>query len=578
MDEIPDTVSSKDRGPFFARRLGRGQLVMLDLVAGLVIAFVFLTSAAAAAQLPSWAKVALPLGLGLPVTLRRVWPMPVFLFTLALAVVAQVTGAVTFSYFAPAYALYVVALNERAGSLVPVSAIGSLSLLTVAGLVVAGTPQAVPSWVLNLDEPLMGIAALGGAWTIGRAVYERRLYAARNAERLAAQAVTQERLRIARELHDVVTHSVGLIAVKAGVANHVIATRPEEARDALRVIETASRGALIEMRHLLGMLRSTSDAADRTPAPGLAGLDGLVRQARTAGIEVQFEARFHVATRERSVAGSRGEDQDDSDGKHVGGDGPDGRGVAGRGAAGRDKDDRDVERRNGIDGFDHGGTRGNGGGGNGMSGATADDSVTDGTTAHGAGGGGTAVDGVRTKGAWVNGAPVGTVASGPAASDTVASGTVTSDAAASGAVASDPCADGAVVGGRAPEGEGIADKRVGGEGVGGATGAVESSAARLPEGIELAVYRIVQEALTNVIKHAAPARCRVSVLGDGRDVRIEVVDDGPGRRTLPSAGAGHGLIGMRERVMMYGGAFEAGGLPGRGFRVFARLPYGEDVT
>ncbi|MEV0632544.1 sensor histidine kinase [Nonomuraea wenchangensis] len=578
MDEIPDTVSSKDRGPFFARRLGRGQLVMLDLVAGLVIAFVFLTSAAAAAQLPSWAKVALPLGLGLPVALRRVWPMPVFLFTLALAVVAQVTGAVTFSYFAPAYALYVVALNERAGSLVPVSAIGSLSLLTVAGLVVAGTPQAVPSWVLNLDEPLMGIAALGGAWTIGRAVYERRLYAARNAERLAAQAVTQERLRIARELHDVVTHSVGLIAVKAGVANHVIATRPEEARDALRVIETASRGALIEMRHLLGMLRSTSDAADRTPAPGLAGLDGLVRQARSAGIEVQFEARFNVATGERSVVGSRGEDQDDSDGKYVGGDGPDGRGVAGRGAAGRDNDDRDVERRNGIDGIDHGDTRGNGGGGNGMSGATADDSVTDGTTAHGAGGGGTAADGVRTKGAWVNGAPVGTVASGPAASDTVASGTVTSDAAASGAVASDPCADGAVVGGRAPEGEGIADKRVGGEGVGGATGAVESSAARLPEGIELAVYRIVQEALTNVIKHAAPARCRVSVLGDGRDVRIEVVDDGPGRRTLPSAGAGHGLIGMRERVMMYGGAFEAGGLPGRGFRVFARLPYGEDVT
>ncbi len=588
MDEIPDTVSSKDRGPFFARRLGRGQLVMLDLVAGLVIAFVFLTSAAAAAQLPSWAKVALPLGLGLPVALRRVWPMPVFLFTLALAVVAQITGAVTFSYFAPAYALYVVALNERAGSLVPVSAIGSLSLLTVAGLVVAGTPQAVPSWVLNLDEPLMGIAALGGAWTIGRAVYERRLYAARNAERLAAQAVTQERLRIARELHDVVTHSVGLIAVKAGVANHVIATRPEEARDALRVIETASRGALIEMRHLLGMLRSTSDAAERTPAPGLAGLDGLVRQARSAGIEVQFEARFHAATGERSVVGSRGEDQDDSDGKHVGGDDLEGRGVVGRGAAGRDNDDREVERRNGIDGIDHGGTCGNGGGGNGMSGAAADDSVTDGTTAHGAGGGGTAVDGVRTKGAWVNGAPVGTVASGPAASGpaasgTVASGTVTSgaaasDTAASGVVASDPCADGAVVGGCAPEGEGIAEERVGGEGVGGAPGAVGSSAARLPEGIELAVYRIVQEALTNVIKHAAPARCRVSVLGDGRDVRIEVVDDGPGRRTLPSAGAGHGLIGMRERVMMYGGAFEAGGLPGRGFRVFARLPYGEEIT
>ncbi|MED7926527.1 histidine kinase [Nonomuraea sp. LP-02] len=578
MDETSDTVSSKNRGPFFARRLRRGQLVMLDLVAGIVIAFVFLTSAAAAAHLPPWAKIALPLGLGLPLALRRVWPMPVFLFTLALAVIAQITGAVTFSYFAPAYALYVVALNERAGSLVPVSAIGSLSLLTVAGLVVAGTPQAVPSWVVNLDEPLMGIAALGGAWTIGRAVYERRLYAARNAERLAAQAVTQERLRIARELHDVVTHNVGLIAVKAGVANHVIATRPEEARDALRVIETASRGALIEMRHLLGMLRSTSDAADRTPAPGLAGLDGLVRQARSAGIEVQFETRFHVATGKRGVMGSRGEDQDDSDGKHVGGEHLDARGASGRDAAGRDNDDRGVERRNGIDGIDRGGTHGNGTGGkgtggkgtggngtggNGMSGATADGSVTEGITAHGAGGDGAGVDGGRAEGVRGNGAPVRPAASGPATFGTGADGVAVG---------------GAAVSGDASGGGGIGDHGVGGGGIGGMSAAAGSSAARLPEGIELAVYRIVQEALTNVIKHAAPARCRVSVLGDGRDVRIEVVDDGPGRRTLPSAGAGHGLIGMRERVMMYGGAFEAEGLPGRGFRVFARLPYGEEVT
>ncbi|MEU4516963.1 histidine kinase [Nonomuraea wenchangensis] len=576
MDETTDTVSSKDSGPFFARRLGRGQLVMLDLVAGIVIAFVFLTSAAAAAHLPPWAKVALPLGLGPPLALRRVGPMPVFLFTLALAVVAQITGAVTFSYFAPAYALYVVALNERAGSLVPVSAVGSLSLFTVAGLVVAGTPQTVPSWVVNLDEPLMGIAALGGAWTIGRAVYERRLYAARNAERLAAQAVTQERLRIARELHDVVTHNVGLIAVKAGVANHVIETRPEEARDALRVIETASRGALIEMRHLLGMLRSTSDAADRTPAPGLAGLDGLVRQARSAGIEVQFEARFHVATGKSGVIGSRGEDQDDSE--HAGGEGLAGRDASGRGAAGGNSDDRGVERRHGIDGVDRGGTHGEGAGGNGMSGATAGGSVPDGITAHGAGGDGAASEGGWAKGARANGAPVGPTAFGTAASGTAASGTAASGPAASGTAAFGAGTDGAAVSGAASGGEGIGDHGVGGGGVGGTTVAAGSSVARLPEGIELAVYRIVQEALTNVIKHAAPARCRVSVLGDGRDVRIEVVDDGPGRRTLPSVGAGHGLIGMRERVMMYGGAFEAEGLPGRGFRVFARLPYGEEVT
>ncbi|TMR37094.1 hypothetical protein ETD85_08870 [Nonomuraea zeae] len=112
---------------------------------------------------------------------------------------------------------------------------------------------------------------------------------------------------------------------------------------------------------------------------------------------------------------------------------------------------------------------------------------------------------------------------------------------------------------------------------GGEEGAVKGARtrARLPDGVELSIYRIVQEALTNVVKHAAPARCRVSVVADRREVRIEVVDDGPGRRTLPAVGTGHGLVGMRERVMMYGGVFEAGRLPGKGFRVFARLPYEE---
>jgi signal transduction histidine kinase len=128
-------------------------------------------------------------------------------------------------------------------------------------------------------------------------------------------------------------------------------------------------------------------------------------------------------------------------------------------------------------------------------------------------------------------------------------------------------------GGDAPE--------VGREGESGVAGRAEALLkrdgirARLPDGVELSIYRIVQEALTNVVKHAAPARCRVSVVADGREVRIEVVDDGPGRRTLPAVGTGHGLVGMRERVMMYGGVFEAGRLPGKGFRVFARLPYEE---
>ncbi|WP_285700059.1 ATP-binding protein [Actinomadura sp. NBRC 104412] len=99
----------------------------------------------------------------------------------------------------------------------------------------------------------------------------------------------------------------------------------------------------------------------------------------------------------------------------------------------------------------------------------------------------------------------------------------------------------------------------------------------LPEGIALAVYRIVQEALTNMVKHAAPARGRVEIDATGGDVRIEVADDGPGVRVLPTTTPGHGLIGMRERAMMYGGELTAGPRPEGGFAVSARLPYGRSA-
>ncbi|WP_219459810.1 sensor histidine kinase [Nonomuraea rhizosphaerae] len=440
----------------FTARLSRRELIALDLLAGLGFCLIFLTSSVRAQDLPPSARLIVLLGLGLTLSLRRLWPLPVFCLTLALSLTAAMTLGVSVAYISPAYALYIVALTDTRGAWVPTSAIGVLTMVTLVGLVIAGgapTPGG-PAWLTGLDQPLIGIAALGGAWTVGRAVRERRQYAARGIERLAGQAVAEERLRIARELHDVVTHSVGLIAVKAGVANHVMATRPEEAHDALRVIENASRSALVEMRHLLGVLRS-DETPDRGPAPGISGLQGLAAQARLAGVEVELDIRL--------ATGGRVEGGDD---------------VAVRarpesGAAG-----------------------------------SADDN------SHRA----------------VN----------------------TNDART----------------------RGDQKTRSGDQGGHGAEEDTSRLKAMLPDGVELSVYRIVQEALTNVVKHAAPAKCRVSVVADTREVRIEVVDDGHGRRTLPVDGTGHGLIGMRERVMMYDGVFEAGRLPGRGFRVLARLPYG----
>ncbi len=98
---------------------------------------------------------------------------------------------------------------------------------------------------------------------------------------------------------------------------------------------------------------------------------------------------------------------------------------------------------------------------------------------------------------------------------------------------------------------------------------IEGEAETLPPGVDLSAYRIVQEALTNTLKHAGPAKARVTVRYRNDDVEVEITDDGAGNRK--GGGSGQGLIGMRERVAVYGGTFESGRHDG-GYRVRARLP------
>jgi signal transduction histidine kinase len=97
----------------------------------------------------------------------------------------------------------------------------------------------------------------------------------------------------------------------------------------------------------------------------------------------------------------------------------------------------------------------------------------------------------------------------------------------------------------------------------------------VPPGVDLSAYRVVQEALTNVIKHAGQgvSAC-VSVGCHPDELCIEVVDNGRGA-SVPSSAAGHGLMGMRERVAVWGGELTAGPRPGGGYRVRARIPFGE---
>ena len=105
---------------------------------------------------------------------------------------------------------------------------------------------------------------------------------------------------------------------------------------------------------------------------------------------------------------------------------------------------------------------------------------------------------------------------------------------------------------------------------------VEGTPVELPPGVDLSAFRIVQEALTNTLKHAGEARAEVTVRYRPSSVELEVVDDGPGANG--TGDAGHGLIGMRERAALYGGVLEAGNRNGRGYVVRAQLPLNPDAA
>ena len=105
---------------------------------------------------------------------------------------------------------------------------------------------------------------------------------------------------------------------------------------------------------------------------------------------------------------------------------------------------------------------------------------------------------------------------------------------------------------------------------------IEGTPRTLPAGIDLAAYRIVQEGLTNALKYASLARTEVILDYREAELKVEVLDDGPGERSDASRTPGHGLVGMRERVALYGGRFEAGPRLERGYAVRAWLPLLKD--
>jgi len=160
----------------------------------------------------------------------------------------------------------------------------ALDFLLNGSQLTLGQVGGVAAWLLVV------LAASEVARYRRESVIEARLIREEESRRRASE----ERLGIARELHDVLAHNISLINVQSGVALHLMDRQPEQARTALTAIEAASRDALLELRSVLDILRQPEEGAPRAPAPGLARLDSLATQARAAGLEVETRVESDI--------------------------------------------------------------------------------------------------------------------------------------------------------------------------------------------------------------------------------------------------------------------------------------------
>jgi signal transduction histidine kinase len=263
------------------------------LLAGTIIAVGVAMRADASAR-----PLALTLGLAAAavLVLRRRLPTATLAVSgglvLALFAVDHAAGAV--AVIAPAVALYSLALTHGRIHLF-VAVVGAAAMVVVADLFLAGhhanalTLQTA-AHVALVAIPVLAAEALRNRRAYVRLLLERLELAERTREDEAQRRAEQERLRIARDLHDVVAHTLTAINVQAGVAAHLLARDPRNARNALATIETASHEALDELRTIVGVLRESGGGnAPLESAPDLGTVGTLIEQARNAGLDIRFK-------------------------------------------------------------------------------------------------------------------------------------------------------------------------------------------------------------------------------------------------------------------------------------------------
>ena len=203
------------------------------------------------------------------------------------------SAAAPAAVLAPAVALYSLALRRgRAERLL--AAVAAVAAVIAVDVLHAGRPTLLQTvvHVLLVAIPLLAAEAHRNHRAYVSLLRERLELAERTREQEAERRAEQERMRIARDLHDVVAHTLTTINVQAGTAAELLDREPEHARGALETIEEASRDAIGELRAILGVLRDgDSGSAPLAPAPGIETVDKLIEESRAAGIDVRLEVR-----------------------------------------------------------------------------------------------------------------------------------------------------------------------------------------------------------------------------------------------------------------------------------------------
>lgn len=225
---------------------------------------------------------------GLVLTARRRYPVAVMVVAYALTLSFQATqhfggrgGAAWLAVIAAfATAIY---LRRRTAALIFLVVAYAVSLWGPMVLGEGHAPSAI--FALSLGA---GLAALVGGAELVRLRRQRSLALAQGQREEALRQASEERLRLARDLHDIVAHNISLINVQANTALHLMHRQPERAQEALTTIHEVSKQALVELRSVLGVLRDVDHEAPRAPVPGLGQLDALLERSRAAGLAVRM--------------------------------------------------------------------------------------------------------------------------------------------------------------------------------------------------------------------------------------------------------------------------------------------------